>query len=338
MQQLYKTLFLATTILFFSPIAFSQAPGESGSEIIMSKGELESFLTKVAALKKERIEKRREDELTSLFRYYQQRQQVNYNNPPGVNQELDRLNRRLDALTMQLANDDNYDPGDNSNKSNRNKSHVDEYTIAPPSPDVSAPVVNIGNKQPPVTGAVGVTVPLGKNKKVKALQKQIDALNDELYALNETAKNDTARSDYQMEINNLKEQIAGLEAEIVAAAAVRPEENRQKLRGLEQYRYNIYFTVNSTDINRIDKDELRRLAASVKANEDRVTVIINGFASRTGSAIYNNKLSFSRTEAVKQALLQAGLSARNIVSLHHGVDYSKNLSQARRAEITLLVY
>jgi outer membrane protein OmpA-like peptidoglycan-associated protein len=68
-----------------------------------------------------------------------------------------------------------------------------------------------------------------------------------------------------------------------------------------------------------------------------VTVVLSGFASKKGSAIYNNKLSFERAEAIKKILLSKGLSAKDIMTLHHGVDDSQSEAEARRVEITFLI-
>ncbi|HLS31017.1 MAG TPA: OmpA family protein [Flavobacteriaceae bacterium] len=177
------------------------------------------------------------------------------------------------------------------------------------------------------------------------LQYQINDLTEKMRVLGkleETSDN----GEYDAEISELNAQITALKDSLEesnkAAAAERESKAKSQqelaaLKDLREYSLKVYFANNSTTLGSSDKMALEELAKIVKNHQDNVTVMLHGFASKSGSAAYNNKISFERAEAVKKALQAIGIRARNIVTLPHGVDDSGDAAQARRVEVSLVV-
>ncbi|QVY65329.1 OmpA family protein [Polaribacter sp. Q13] len=105
----------------------------------------------------------------------------------------------------------------------------------------------------------------------------------------------------------------------------------------KNYKQDIYFADNSKDLNSKSLQVVYDLYAILEVNEN-LDVLVKGFASNKGNAIYNENLSMQRTEAVKKALMLRGVHPTRVLTQYHGIDYStQNNSKARRAEVSFLV-
>lgn len=70
----------------------------------------------------------------------------------------------------------------------------------------------------------------------------------------------------------------------------------------------VYFTLNSATLSTSAQDSVRSLAARITlSGSARVTVV--GHADKSGDATHNLKLSLRRAEAVRSALIAAGVAA-----------------------------
>lgn len=293
----------------------------------------------------------------------QPQQDVGSYNEERIYNEFARLNNRLDGLILNMG-------GSGAGVS----SVPPRQTFSTPGggePNVIYMQPGSQNQQPTLAPGFGMnatqTTPKeGKSDKVIISSGDGDKQSDEQAKLNmENAKlqNEisqltekvrvlgkleevTESDEYSAEISELNGKIAELRSNLDQSnkAAASERESRAKsqheldaLKDLREYSMKVYFANNSTTLGSSDKMALVDLADIIKNHEKNLTVMLHGFASKSGSASYNNKISFERAEAVKNALRGLGIRARNIVSLPHGVDDSGDADQARRVEISLVV-
>jgi len=337
MNVTYKYLLLLTACLGlgFLSNAQDQKAKAGESEIVMTKAELESFLTNIAEKKRAQIAKRKSElsvnqEFDNAF--------LTKDNPipdERMYHEFDRINQRIDLLMLNAGN------------------RTVTYSAPPMQTPVPAPTV-IYQATPqqqqaelPYRGTANGTQesaqPSGPSEETLALQNKVNSLNEEVRVLT-LLSNNKHDGEYDDEINALKSKIDQLNTEVDRKSqsihensVVYIKNNDSLKKGLENYRHEIYYANNSTTISNPDKSKLDEVIAIVMKNNPRVTVVVSGFASKSGSARYNSELSFNRAEAVKQYLLSKGLSAKNILTMYHGVDQGTNEAHARRTEVTLLV-
>jgi len=102
------------------------------------------------------------------------------------------------------------------------------------------------------------------------------------------------------------------------------------------------FDVNSDNIKDAGKAELRQLASHINSLATIQSVDIVGYTDSTGSASYNQKLSQRRAAAVKNFLMDNGVSPRVMTTLGLGEDKpvasnatSEGRAKNRRVEITI---
>lgn len=323
-------------------------------EIVMTQEELDSFLEKIAQHKRNQLEKRR-NELIHNRKVNEHVTKINTDKvatekitanvvtqdipTPSVTvdnnsmllRELDRINSRIDMLML--------------NSGNNNRTYVHPNYVPNPAPN---PVIY---SQPAVPVTQPVTLPISgtttyqntDNGEVAALRNRVDALNEELRVLNALSNNGKDAA-YERDIAALNNRIKELDAALIQKSEPVNQtkiytihENDELRKGLEHFNQKVYFANNSTTLSPADIAALKQVVAIVKKNSPRVTAVLRGFASSKGSAMYNNTISFNRAEAVKKVLLDHGLSATDIITMHHGIDDGKDEAAARRVEITLLV-
>lgn len=188
------------------------------------------------------------------------------------------------------------------------------------------------------------TTEAGVNEELaNQLQGQIDQLAEKVRVLDELGK--AAESDeYKEEVAALNSKIAELEealeisknaADEARAAREREAKERAALKELEKQTLTVYFANNSKAVSNSDKVSIADYTKQIKDNQNILTVKLHGFASNTGSALYNNQISFERAEAVKAVLLSNGIKEENIVVLPHGIDSTGDANKARRVEVRI---
>ena len=163
------------------------------------------------------------------------------------------------------------------------------------------------------------------------VQQQQDSLYEGVTVLNEQVKTDS--------INNLEAlelEIQALKKEISLNKAL-PSTYEKLVEAYKNFKKELYFATNSKVLNENSLLVVKDLHAILEANVN-LDIIINGFASNKGNAIYNENLSMQRTEAVKKALMLRGVHPTRILTQYHGIDYSaQSDSEARRVEVSFLV-
>ena len=99
----------------------------------------------------------------------------------------------------------------------------------------------------------------------------------------------------------------------------------------------VYFAHNSSRLSAADRELIAQLVPTIQQHQQTVLVVLRGYASQVGNAFYNNQLSFERADAIKQELLQRGVSPANIMIFYHGADPTLAAAEARRVDIILEV-
>ena len=79
------------------------------------------------------------------------------------------------------------------------------------------------------------------------------------------------------------------------------------------------FEVNKTVIHKSSYPTLIEAADKLNAEKDSY-IIVDGYTDATGTKTYNKKLSLRRARAVKQHLVNMGISPKRIKIVGHGED------------------
>lgn len=159
-------------------------------------------------------------------------------------------------------------------------------------------------------------------------QAEIDALNAQINAL---------RGDLEAcGANNaaLLAQLADLQAQLDACNR-RPPVVEKVVKDLDNIRY-VFFNINSANIQANQQPNIAMTANALKENS-KATVLVEGYASKDGSAAFNQKLSERRAEAVKKALVKEyGIAADRIDAKGLGVtEVFNKLDWNRMAKMTV---
>lgn len=359
--------------LGFLSNAQDQKAKSNESEIVMTKSELESFLAKIAERKREQIAKRNNElrvnqEFNNSFEpkdntYFEPKD----NTDDRMYREFDRINQRIDMLMMNAGNRMNTYAAPQMQQPAQAPAVIYQQPAQVPAaiyqqpaqaPDIiyqqpaQAPTV-IYQQQPPIQNPPiqkrelnEAPTPFNANapsEETLLLQKKVNTLKEEVRVLT-LLSNNKKDGEYDQEIESLKSKINELNIQVEKKnqaihdnTVIYIKKDDALKKGLENYRHDIFYANNSSAISNADKEKLDEVIAIVKEHNPRVTIMVQGFASKTGNAKYNSQLSFNRAEAVKQYLLSKGLNARNIITMYHGVDQGTNETNARRTEISLLV-
>ncbi|MEO0463943.1 MAG: OmpA family protein [Pseudomonadota bacterium] len=104
--------------------------------------------------------------------------------------------------------------------------------------------------------------------------------------------------------------------------------------------FNVTFATNSATLTPGSFEDIEYLASGLKT--DRLAgkkFLVEGHSDCVGNATYNRELSQRRAEAVKSALVEAGVSADNLVAIGFGEErriegMKPNARELRRVELT----
>ena len=104
---------------------------------------------------------------------------------------------------------------------------------------------------------------------------------------------------------------------------------------------DVLFDFDRADLKSNSRDSITTLANYLIKNPDR-KVIVEGYTDSKGSASYNQGLSERRANAVKNALVHAGVDPSRIVAQGYGKEYpvasnnsDSGRAQNRRVEVTI---
>jgi outer membrane protein OmpA-like peptidoglycan-associated protein len=365
MNQQIKIIALFLVALNMNSVGFAQQKGEDSTEsiIIMKKARLDSLLEGIANSERALLDKRKQERLSKSKLKTQasatvaptkpKKEQMNplhnvqkssnpANSDARIFQELNRINQRIDRLLMKRASQtksNNYSgrsgtavvpsPGGHSStifyqRGRRDLSNQSRNSEGNFRDTLSAEIKNLQKKMEDLQAKMTDSersVHSAKKKEINRLKGHIDTLHTKLSNLNSKLKRTDRTAGYQGQ-----------------------QEYTKKARGnnslstlLKNYRQTIYFANNSTALNSADKTLISQLAQLIKRSDKQVTVLVQGYASKTGSALYNYKISQKRAEAVKNVLTNEGISAGKIETLGHGVNKYHNASAARIVELSLLI-
>lgn len=104
---------------------------------------------------------------------------------------------------------------------------------------------------------------------------------------------------------------------------------------------DVLFDFDKSELKSAAQNNIRNLADFLRDNPTR-KVLIEGFTDNTGSADYNLQLSERRAQAVKRALVKAGVDSNSLSTIGFGKEYPiadnatpASRSMNRRVEVTI---
>lgn len=141
------------------------------------------------------------------------------------------------------------------------------------------------------------------------------------------------RANMRLEAKN--ERIARLNAQLSKLKAKRTS------RGLVLTLGNVLFALNKATLKPGDMKSVDNLARFMKSYPKR-NVMIEGYTDSTGSLQFNEKLSRERADAVRNALVNDGISPERIVTKGYGPEYpvasnktASGRQENRRVEVVI---
>ncbi len=164
---------------------------------------------------------------------------------------------------------------------------------------------------------------------------QLIALKSIVDSLDVLFKNFKA-SDYSGDFAALEKRITELKKELALKDLVLPNTFENLTSEYKGYSRSIYFSNNSTNLNEEGAKVVDELNEILNKNNN-IDIVVKGFASNKGVALYNENLSMMRTESVKKALILRGIHPIRVLTQYHGIDYEAKADKARRVEISILV-
>lgn len=157
---------------------------------------------------------------------------------------------------------------------------------------------------------------------------------DSLYKVLNNIK-ETDNPNYQKDFDALLERVNELKNNIPAKNTA-PSTYDNLVSKYKNFNKTIYFASNSIRLNAEASQVVEELVSLL--SDTKLDIIIKGFASNKGSALYNNNLSMQRAEEVKKALMIRGVHPTRVFTQYHGIDYhAENTTKARRVEVSILV-
>lgn len=339
------------TLLFlgaiFSGSIFAQNKNTSENKertIVMTKAELNSFLSTVADARrtklKEQKRKRDKEELARLRAEYDREQGYDnryryapsrepryrssydaYRNNNVSNQEiireLNRLNQRMDRIS-----DNRY----NGFPAMRSGGGGDRSTIIMPggnsSPAYAQPPRNSTRLVPNDDGGI-------EEERINQLQSELDSLKNK-----ETDSGKDSFADSldvnRSKLDKLKRQMDSLRSEVEKAQAEQPETKRM------DFKKEVLFANNSDQVKAAYFSIIQDLT-QILVEYPEAKILLEGWASPTGSSSYNKQLSMRRAESVERAFVNNGIDASRILTAFKGEDTTSSEQHARRVDMAVIV-
>ncbi len=324
-----KTILLSVCLLSSAGLFAQSEKTSEKSTIVMTKSELNSFLTTVADARRAQI-KEREDrsvkqDLAELRLKYQQdskSQRSRYDDVSNqqVLNEIRFLNQRIDNLGYR---------SDNNNSGYGSRSR-DNSTIIMPGGS------NAGNPSyMPSSGSSTTVIPSNK-RKINELQAKIDSLSSFNANKNSFVQNNSYPDSLQNlkgSLSDIRRQLENMEAKMNAdkkAVVVAPEESKS------YFKQQVYFANNSEGLNSEYLKYVQELT-QILITYPEAKVLLEGWASPVGKADYNKRLSMRRSESVQKAFLNNGIEQSRILTSFKGEDKVSSAQHARRVDMSIIV-
>ena len=341
LRKIKTTLFCVAMVSSGVIFAQSEKTAEkSESTIVMTKAELDSFLTKIADARRAELKRRDsknvKQELAELRLQHQyqnqsqqryQMQSSSYENASNeqVLRELRYINQRIDNL---IANNNGYARG-----------RGDNSTIIMPGNTATVP------SQPAPVNVVSTN---NNNKKIAALEATIDSLKratskKDSFVGNTEASKDTYRPDNSSadsiammkgRLSDVRRQMQLLELKMKGSS----KETVKEVKGAEKtyFKQQVYFANNSETLGDEYIKYVQELT-QILIQFPEAKVLLEGWASPKGTVLYNKQLSMRRAESVEKAFLNNGISASRVLSSFRGVDRKSSEQHARRVDMSIIV-
>lgn len=179
----------------------------------------------------------------------------------------------------------------------------------------------------PVATVIKEQIP-SENKENLALKRQLDSLTVLVKNFKEV--------DYTKDFKTLENRIEELKKELALKEVAQPVVDENAINKYKEFTRDIYFSNNSKVLNDQSTKVVDELNEILTKNNN-IDLVVKGFASNKGAALYNENLSMMRTESVKKALILKGINPLRILTEYHGIDYNAKADKARRVEISIIV-
>ena len=312
---------------------FSQNEETKGEGVIvMTKTELNSFLSTVAEARRAQLEKRdardKKEYLAELrLKYenqagYKRRLGTGSGNDNTSNQqilnELRYLNQRIDNLSS------NYNRTPNSGRDN-------STIIVPGNSSSPSPAYRPNGR------STTTVVPGGNNNKIEELQNQIDSLKN-VKPMVADYKQDVSVADSLNMMNgrlqNVRRQLDSLESRMT-------NDDTPKLENVAAvdrlyFKQQVYFD-NNSDTLKADYIPYIQDLTQILLKYPETKIMLEGWASPKGKPSYNKMLSMRRAEAVEEAFKNNRINVSRIITSFRGEDTSSSEQYARRVDMSIIV-
>lgn len=317
-----KTILLSVCILFSMSLLAQSEKTSTKSTIVMTKSELNSFLSTVADARrsqlKERENKRRKSDLTELRSKYQQRATIEPLSQDNISNE--QLLREIRYLNQRI---DNLSPSNNRFPSMAR----DNSTIIMPSNAAANPIYS-------QDGRSNTTVIPSNGKQIKDLQRKIDSLKNveaNKYRFNKESVFADSLNTMKGRLNDVRRQMDSLESKMKASKkSTKYDENKT------YFRQQVYFDNNSETLQAQYLRYVQDLT-QILIKYPEAKILLEGWASPLGSVNYNKQLSMRRAESVEKAFVNNNIQASRIITSFKGEDKKSSAAHARRVEMSIIV-
>ena len=328
-----KTILLSVCLLSSAGLFAQSEKTSEKSTIVMTKSELNSFLTTVADARRtqlnEREKKNVRQDLAELRLKYERDSKLQDSRYDGggnqqILQELRYLNQRVNDLSYR-----NYDNNNSGYAQGRSR---DNSTIIMPGGSNSNPSFM------PATGSGSTTTILPSSKrKIDELQSKIDSIKRSDLNRNSFVQNNSYPDSLQNlkgSLSDIRRQMASMEAKMMADA------NKEKKEVVEEsksyFKQQVYFANNSEALN---SEYLRYVQdlTQILITYPEAKILLEGWASPLGKADYNKRLSMRRSESVAKAFLNNGIDQSRILTSFKGEDKKSSAQHARRVDMSIIV-
>ncbi|SHG07676.1 OmpA family protein [Flavobacterium micromati] len=317
-----KTIVLFVCMLFSMALFAQSEKSPTKSKIVMTKSELNSFLSTVADARRSQLKERENNQnksnLSELRSNYQQRYPAeNYGQYNITNEQLLReiryLNQRIDNLS----------PRDSRFPSMAR----DNSTIIMPGNAATSPMYN-------PNGNNATTVIPSNNSKIKDLQRKIDSLkaveNGRTSLSNNGSLADSLKN-VNSRLNDVRRQMDSLESKMNSKIKSGSSDKNRTY-----FRQQVYFANNSESLEAEYLKYVQDLT-QILIQYPEAKILLEGWASPVGSVNYNKQLSMRRAESVEKAFINNKIQASRILTSFKGEDRKSTAEQARRVEMSIIV-
>lgn len=319
-----KTIMLFFCLLFTVSLLAQSEKASKKATIVMTKSELNSFLSTVADARRsqlqERENKQSKSDLSDLRLKYQQRPMMENNNQYNItNEQLLReiryLNQRIDDMSPNSGN-------------NRFPSMArDKSTIIMPNSGSVAPNYN------PNGSSTTTLIPSNKAQ-IENLQQKIDSLKN-IESNQGKLKEDNAFGD---SLRNMKGRLTDVRRKMDSLESKMNSKTTAKVSDENKtyFRQQVYFANNS---DMLDDAYLKYIDELTKIMMEypEAKILLEGWASPVGSVTYNKQISMRRAESVEKAFINNKIQANRIITSFKGEDSKSSAEKARRVEMSIIV-